>query len=541
VLAWCLAAVAKDQGPATPKTVQEALAGPEAAQWKAAMAAELDALLSFGVWDPVPVALPAGKNAVDSKWLFRIKKGQDGAIERFKARLVARGFTQLEGEDYYDTFSSVAKWATVRTLLAMAASKGWAVEVCDVDNAFLNAKLNEEVYLVQPQGLSGAADKVLRLRRALYGLKQAPRSWEKELGQFLVKKGTRQCTSDTALYVKFNKAGQAVYIPIYVDDLLIVGTTQEMVDAAKQDLKGGFKLKDLGEVSSYLGVQVTRNKATKTMALGLPRYIQELQTKQAAALSTHPREANSPMVPATMKQLQQGEAAWGKEEAVPVARHAYMSLLGSLMFAAMTCRPDIAFAVSLLAQGGVDPRQVHMGALVRVLKYLVSTKDAKLVYKGAGGAVQPCIYTDSDWGSEKDGKSRAGWTGKVAGGAVTWYSKKLAMVASSSAEAEYKALSEGAKEAMWFRNLMTELSLPVSPVHIYCDNQGAVAISKNPIQHHKTRHFKLSWHFVRQAQEAGEVQVSFVPTNRQDADALTKALSTTLHKSAMERLGMEFN
>lgn len=226
---------------------------------------------------------------------------------------------------------------------------------------------------------------------------------------------------------------------------------------------------------------------------------------------------------------------------MPVARHAYMSLLGSLMFAAMTCRPDIAFAVSLLAQGGVDPRQVHMGALVRVLKYLVSTKDAKLVYKGAGGAVQPCIYTDSDWGSEKDGKSRAGWTGKVAGGAVTWYSKKLAMVASSSAEAEYKALSEGAKEAMWFRNLMTELSLPVSPVHIYCDNQGAVAISKNPIQHHKTRHFKLSWHFVRQAQEAGEVQVSFVPTNRQDADALTKALSTTLHKSAMERLGMEFN
>jgi hypothetical protein len=245
------------------------------------------------------------------------------------------------------------------------------------------------------------------------------------------------------------------------------------------------------------------------------------------------------MTPELMKHLRT-ESSWSEEEKQESDRQVYMSLLGSLMFAAMTCRPDLAFSVSLLSQWGVHPRVVHLEALVRVLRYLVATRTAKLMYRGTGAAAQPStgpqpvIYTDSDWGSEHDGLSRAGWTAKLAGGAVSWYSKKLALTSMSSAKAEYKALSEGAKEAVWLAQLLGELGMSTLPIRIYCDNQSALAISKNPIQHYKTRHFKL----VRQVQEAGEVEVHFVRTNLQDADVLTKALLVVQHRAAVERLGV---
>ena len=210
------------------------------------------------------------------------------------------------------------------------------------------------------------------------------------------------------------------------------------------------------------------------------------------------------------------------------------------MFAALTCRPDLAYTVSLLSQSGVDPRHVHMDALVRALKYLINTREARLVYRGDAGTTQPCIYTDSDWGSERDGLSRAAWITKIAGGAVTWYSKKLPLVATSSTEAEYKALSEGAKEAIWFKNLMEEIKLNPKTITVYCDNQAAIQISKNPVHHFKTRHFKLSWHLVRQLQVTGEIIVEFVRTALQDADILTKALPVGPHKATMERLGLQF-
>jgi len=163
------------------------------------------------------------------------------------------------------------------------------------------------------------------------------------------------------------------------------------------------------------------------------------------------------------------------------------------------------------------------------------------VYQGLGATVQPCVYTDSDWGSEAKGLSRAGWTAKVAGGAISWYSKKLHLVATSSAEAEYKALAEGTKEALWLKNVMVELGLQLQPIKLYCDNQSAINMSKNPVQHHKSRHFQLSWHLVRQVQEAGDTQVCFVNSGMQDADILTKALTVRVHCQAAGRLGLDLS
>ncbi|NDD85865.1 hypothetical protein EBZ38_16515, partial [bacterium] len=219
ILSWCwaLASSARD-GIETPSSLKEALKGPQASHWQAAADKEMQAIKDFGVIGPSPMDLPPGRTTVDSKMVLKIKRHQDGSIERYKCRLVARGFSQVKGEDYSETFSSVGKWATIRLLLALAVILGWEVEVCDVDNAFLNSTLNEEVYVKQPAGLDDGTGRVYRINKALYGLKQAPRTWEQNLGGFLSKRGFKRCVSDQALYTRHDKRGLSMVL-IYVDDL----------------------------------------------------------------------------------------------------------------------------------------------------------------------------------------------------------------------------------------------------------------------------------------------------------------------------------
>jgi len=488
------------------------------------------------VWDKAPVPLPAGKTAVDGKFVFAPKLDAEGNVVRYRARFVARGFTQRPGSDYTETFSSVVKWATVRMVGALAAVNDWEVHVVDVKTAFLRAPLEEEVYLRQPAELSDGTNRVLRLRQALYGLKQAPRAWEQELGKFLVGQGFKRCTSDRALYVK-SIPGGILIVPVYVDDLMVTGTPPAAIQAFKAELRKAYETQDLGPISTYLGVQVVRDRQQKTLALGLPKYISTLEKRFQQQLGST-GGASSPMVPDTMKLMRKPMECWSPEQRAPASRELYMRLMGSLMYAAITCRPDLAFSVSFLSQWSTDPKELHLECLIRVLRYLVRTKGAQLVYQGKGASVQPCVYTDSDWGSDSDGLSRAGWTAKLAGGAISWYSKKLQLTATSSAEAEYKALSEGAKEAMWLHNIMGELGIQLKCTKLFCDNESALNMSKNPVQHHKSRHFQLSWHFVRQVQEAGHVEVHHVRTALQDADVLTKALPARVHLQAVGRLGL---
>ncbi|NBX97280.1 hypothetical protein EBQ81_00240, partial [bacterium] len=225
VVAWATT-VGSTEDVATPKTVAEALNGPQGHLWKPSMEEESQAMIDQGVWDKEPVELPPGKNVVDTKWVFKVKRDQDGRISRYKSRLVARGFTQEKGIDYTETFSSVAKWGTIRLLLAVAAVRGWVVEVVDIDTAFLNAPLEEEVYLKPPEGLGIPKGKVLRVRRAIYGLKQAPRTWERQLGEFLESIGFKRSLTDQALYYRF-EGEDFTFIPVYVDDLLLMGTPEQ--------------------------------------------------------------------------------------------------------------------------------------------------------------------------------------------------------------------------------------------------------------------------------------------------------------------------
>jgi len=532
-----------------PLTAAEALSGPDKEKWHASIDKEMSSMEKFHVWDPQLVDLPPGKTAVDSKLIFKHKTNEQGEVVVYKTRLVARGFTQRPGEDFGETYSSVAKLVTVRLLMASAACHGWHVHTCDVDSAFLNAPLQEEIYLRQPDGFSDGTDRVFRLRKALYGLKQAPKMWNEELGGHLQASGFERSASDDALYIKFFDSGFC-FIPAWVDDLLLVSDCEEHIQTVKEILGNKYKIKDLGEVSTYLGMQVKRDKETGWLELGLEKYVGKLEEKFSNLLQ-ETSKVQTPMAPDVLYKIRNG--GWSDEEAERVSIYEYLSLVGCLQYAATAARPDLAFTVSTLAQDSSDPRVIHMNAAARALRYLVDTAHFVLRFHRESGS-ELVGYTDSDWASEADAQSRAAYVFKVGGGAVSWASKKLEGVADSTTVAEYKALTQGAKEAIWLRQLCGELRqgtdpIPLrgstsaakeasKPMTLHCDNQSALKLAHNPILHQRTKHVKVAWHFIREAIKDGDVKVEFVRTALQDADILTKALDGAKHKNNRFRLGL---
>ena len=523
-----------------PQSAAEALAGPDAAAWRKGIQQEMGAMKEFGVFGDL-VPLPPGRTAVDSKLLFVKKRSPAGEVLRYKVRLVARGFSQRPGEDYGETFASVTKHPAVRLILALVASEDWEAHVVDVNNAFLNAPLTEEIYLQQPQGTNDGSGRVYRLQKALYGLKQAPRLWSEELGKHLEAHGFVRSTADDALFMKWGPAaGDFAFIPTWVDDCLIVSNTLQGIQEAKEILSKGFSIKDLGEVSTYLGMQISRNRSKGYLDISLEPYIKGLEARFQEELAAVAGRCQTPMSPDLLAKIRKQES-WSKEEAAPVSRTLFLGLLGCLHYCSGTQRPDIAHTTSILAQSSADPRAIHFKAAAHALKYLVQTKELVLRYtRGQRQHASLVVgYTDSDWAGEPSGQSRSAYVFMAGGAALSWYTKKLDGIGASTAEVEYKALSTGAKEAIWFRRLLEDLQLPCPAVPLFCDNQAALKIAANPVMHTKTRHIRVQQHTVRQALKDGEVEVHFVPSALQVADVLTKALKTAAaHKAAVSQLGL---
>lgn len=517
-----------------PSSYKEAMEGLEAAEWKAGVERELQSIKEHGVWEERLVELPKGKEAVSVKFVFRKKTNDDGKVVEYKARLVARGFSQVPGEDFDETYAWVAKLTTGRMLLAQAALNGWHVEQMDVKSAFLNGVLKEEIYIQQPEGLEDGTSRVYRLKKALYGLKQAPRVWNNEIGGFLIQCGFTKSSCDDALFV-LHHHGTPLFVLVYVDDLLLVSPRMALISKLKRQLGEKYMMKDLGEVSTYLGIQVTRSATEGWLEIGQQKYIKNMEVRYSKLLEGTSK-VQTPFAPEVLSKMRKG--GWTNEEEKEVDGKMYRSLIGSLMYASTCTRPDLAFTVSTLAQASVNPKAIHLNAATRVLRYLKDTSHVVLRYEREKGG-ELVGYTDADWGSEVDGKSRGAQVFLLGGGAVSWQTKKLTSIATSTTEAEYKALSEGAKEAIWLKRLKALLDGGEErPIVLRCDNQSALALTKNPILHQRTKHFKIAWHFIREAVEEGHVVVEYVSTQLQDADMLTKALAGPKHKNNMERIGL---
>jgi transposase InsO family protein len=509
-----------------PKTLAEALARPDATKWRAAVDEELQSLVKNGVYELVD--LPPGRTALACKYVFKIKHNADGTVERYKARLVAKGYTQVAGIDYGETFAPVVKYATIRVLLALAAAQELELQHMDVKTAFLNGELEEEIYMVPPEGVldEGEHGKVWRLHKALYGLKQSPRMWNKKLDDFMAARSFRRCEADPSVYVK---AGAIV--AVYVDDLIICGPMRAVADI-KAELGAAFEMKDLGAVHWLLGIEVQRDG--RVVRLNHAKYIAELL---ATFRMADCKPASTPMA---IDMLTADMCPRTDDERRAMAGVPYASAVGSLMYVMVATRPDLAAAVSVVSRYMANPGPAHWTAVKRILRYLRGTADWELRLSGDDtGSVVLSGYCDADWAGDKDRRrSVTGYAFTLGTGAVTWSSKAQHTVALSSTEAEYMAASHAAREALWLRELLRELGHEQATTEIKCDNQGAIALVKNPVHHQRTKHIDVQHHFIRELHERAVIALAYCETARMAADIMTKALGRDKHRECCAVLGL---
>lgn len=350
------------------------------------MSEEFDALVRNGTWELVP---PTGvQNIVGSKWIFRLKRLSDGSIDRYKARLVAKGFHQRPGVDYHETFSPVVKPTTVRLILSLAVSRGWDLRQLDVNNAFLQGTLTEDVFMTQPQGFVDADHPlhVCKLRKAIYGLKQAPRAWYTELRQFLLASHFTNSVADTSLFI-FSDKGITILLLVYVDDIIITGNNSPSIQDFISVLARRFSLKDLGPLHYFLGVEVV--PCPQGLLLSQQRYIADLL---ARTKMTDARPVATPLATSPILTLQSGTTLTDPTE--------FRAVVGSLQYLSLT-RPDIAYVVNKLSQYMHRPTTDHWNAAKRLLRYLCGTIDHGILLHRQSPLTLHA-YSDADWASNKD-------------------------------------------------------------------------------------------------------------------------------------------
>ncbi|CAI5485781.1 unnamed protein product [Closterium sp. Naga37s-1] len=388
--------------PGEPATLKEALESSDAEEWKKAMESELKSIEENDTFELVE--LPEGRTAITSKWLFKIKSDADGKIERYKSRLVAKGYQQKEKVDFKELFAPVVKPTTLRTLFAGAAIKGWVVKQMDIVTAFLNGILEEEIFMAQPEGFDDGSGRVWKLKKALYGLKQAPRQWYMKLREVLEGIGFTPSTADHSLFM-LGEGEQRSFMVVYVDDILIFSPSSDLVKEVMLKLQDKFKCKALGDVSFYLGLHIERDVEKRCMRVHQRKYLEAL----AANFGQSEGHVATPF-PSGFKCVKgPEEESVGEEE-----RRRFHSLVGSLMYAAVNTRPDVAFATGQLARVVQCPNEEQVAAGMRVAKYLGQTPTVGLQYsaaaqrrqKGADG-VEPgrlflTAYSDASYASEPE-------------------------------------------------------------------------------------------------------------------------------------------
>nr|DAD45035.1 TPA_asm: hypothetical protein HUJ06_003265 [Nelumbo nucifera] len=477
-----------------PRTITQALKDPK---WRQTMYDEFDALVQNGTWELV----------------FRTKRLPDGSVDKYKARLVTKGFHQCPGVDYHDTFSPIVKPTTICLVLSLAVSRGWSLRQLDVNNAFLQGHLLEDVYMAQPPGFIDQDNPthVCKLKKAIYGLKQALRVWYYELRQFLLQSGFINSYADSSLFV-LHSGDTTIFLLVYVDDIIVTGNSHQSIQCLIDLLAQRFLMKDLGALSYFLGIEVLTTSSG--MVLTQRRYITDLlaRTNMSGA-----KPVATPLATDGTLSLYSGTTLTDPTE--------YRNIVGSLQYLCLT-RPDIAYAVNKLSQFMHRPMSEHWNAAKRLLRYLCGTLTHGL-FLPKENPLSLHAFSDADWAGNKDDyTSTSAYIVYLGRHPISWSSKKQHTVARSSTEAEYRSVVATASEINWICSLLTELgvTLSTSPV-IYCDNVGATYLCSNPVFHSRMKHVAIDYHFIRDQVQSGALRVAHVSYEDQFADALTKPLA----------------
>ncbi|CAI7899675.1 unnamed protein product [Closterium sp. NIES-53] len=506
----------------TPRSYAEAIEGPYSSQWQAAMDAEMASWKSTGTYvDEVP---PPGANIVSGMWIFRVKR-PPGSPPVFKARYVARGFSQRQGVDYFQTFSPTPKMTTLRVLLHLAAQRNYELHSLDFSTAFLQGSLHEEIWLRRPPGFTGLCPPCTQwnLRRPVYGLRQAPREWHDTLRTTLAALGFAPSTADPSLFLRTDTSLPPFYILVYVDDLVFATADTAGLAHVKSELQKRHTCTDLGELRSYLGLQITRDKAQRTITLTQSHMVQQVLQRFGFTYS-------SPQ--ATPLSTRHSLSALPSDESVEPSGP-YPELVGCLMYLMTSTRPDVAYPLSILARY-VAPgrnRPEHMAAAKRVLRYLCSTSGLGLVLGGR----RPVVLTghaDASWADDQaTQRSSQGYTFSLGSGSVSWRSTRSSSVLGSSCEAEIYAGAMAAQELRWLTYLLTDLGEPPrSPPVLYVDNKAMLALCREHRLEHRTKHIALRYFLARELQQRGQLRLAYMASEANTADIFTKALAPGDHQ-----------
>lgn len=454
-----------------------------------------------------------GMKVLPCKYVFKVKGNKP------KVRLVALGCRQLYGVDYNETFAPVVTMTTIRTILAVAAHHDLELEQMDVVTAFLNGDLEEDIYMAIPEGLKTNANtnKVCKLLKSLYGLKQSPRQWYFKMHQFLLQIGLTSSPNDPCLYIRHSSIG-ILLIALYVDDLLIAGSSPSEVKSVKDKLSHRFEMKDMGEAKVILGIEISRDRSTRRLFINQSEYTRNLLERFGMVNS-------NPVVTPMDKSYIEGLPV----KNTPAIDVPYRQAIGSLMYLMITTRPDIAFAIGKLSQHNQNPRANDWIAVKRLLRYVNGTQNFGILYDGS----KPLTidgYSDADWGGCKTTrKSTSGSIFLIAGGAVSWRSKKQTCVATSTCEAEYIASCLACKESIWLARLLSDLENKApQQVPIKVDNDGTIDSANNSSVNQRNKHIDLQYHFVRDAVHSNRIRLVHCASGNQLADPLTKPLDRVM-------------
>lgn len=503
-----------------PKTVKQAIGGSEKLQWKIAMDDEYNSLMTNQTWEITK--LPTGCKAINCKWVFKYKQDSDGNL-KYKARLVAKGYSQREGIDYVETFSPVVRYSSLRLLMAMTVKFGWKIEQMDVVTAFLHGDISETIYMRQPEAYDDGSGNVCRLKKALYGLKQASRQWNIKLNDVLEKAGFKRCKKDSCVYVR--RVGESiVVIAVYVDDLLIFYNNNEWKDQLKSTLKNNFKMKELGNATSVLGIQIEYDRKAGTLSLNQRKYIESVLRK------FNMFECDPVRIPCDPNtKLTKDMAPTNVEKVEEMKKIPYQEVVGSVSYLAQCTRPDILFSVTYVSQFNQNHGLAHWTAVKRILRYLKGTLNAKLTYTKQQKFVDLQGHTDADWASSFcNSKSCTGYAFMWQNAAISWACKKQPTVALSTTEAELMSLSAATQEALWINHLKDEILSDKQPtIELFCDNKGAVDLTGTYSA--RVKHMDMRHYFIRDCIQNKQIKVTKIKTDFMIADNLTKAVPIQKH------------
>ncbi|KAI3494633.1 hypothetical protein L1887_40550 [Cichorium endivia] len=466
--------------------------------WVDAMHEELNQFEKLNVWQLVE--LPEGKKALDTRWVFRNKKDDSGVIVRNKARLVVRGFRQIEGLDYTEVYAPVARLEAIRIFLAYASYMKFTVYQMDVKTAFLYGEVKEEIYVDQPPGFvnSKFPNHVYKLDKALYGLHQAPRAWYATLTEHLLQHGYTRGTIDQTLFIK-RQGDDQIVVQIYVDDIIFGSTSDVLCKEFELVMKKRFEMSSLGEMTTFLGLQVKQDSTG--ILIHQAKYVEDIIARFGFKDA---KEANTPMAERPLLSADSDDKS--------VDQTYYRSMIGSLMYLTAS-RPDIFFAVCQCARYQANPKPSHLDAVKRIFRYLKGRQKFGLWYP-KNREFDLYAFSDSNYGGcEIDRKSTSAGCQFLGDRLISWQCRKQQTVSTSTVEAEYVAASACCSQVIWMQHQLLDYGISFLDTPIFCDNEAAIQIVKNPVQHSKTKHIDIKIHFIRDCFERKLIHLDKVHTD----------------------------